>query len=185
MKLISLATTLTSLIATVSASLPSTYTLVADGGWTVVTDGTHLYIGTGDIKHYPILIRTPLPSPSPTPQSHTNPNPTNNTVKGGSNNTMITGHKQYDTTTGTQHLYVKEDETAPIALTEPNGAAPAGASVTGFDVDEGNYLLLDGLEAWGVEPSEGQIRRIYWLGGEDVREDSKGIGLWVKECRGC
>ncbi|GLA60843.1 hypothetical protein AtubIFM54640_001341 [Aspergillus tubingensis] len=145
MKLISLATTLTSLIATVSASLPSTYTLVADGGWTVVTDG----------------------------------------IKGGSNNTMITGHKQYDTTTGTQHLYVKEDETAPIALTEPNGAAPAGASVTGFDVDEGNYLLLDGLEAWGVEPSEGQIRRIYWLGGEDVREDSKGIGLWVKECRGC
>lgn len=91
MKLLSLATTLTSLIATVSASasLPSTYTLVADGGWTVVTDGSmhptspithittnhilnqlqiaHLYIGTGDIKHYPILIRTPLPSPSPFP----------------------------------------------------------------------------------------------------------------------
>lgn len=98
---------------------------------------------------------------------------------------MITGHQQYDTTTGIQHLYVKEDETAPIALTEPNGAAPAGASVTGFDVDEGNYLLLDGVEAWGVEPSEGQIRRIYWLGGEDVREDYKEIGLWVKECRGC
>ncbi|BCS12084.1 hypothetical protein ALUC_50130A [Aspergillus luchuensis] len=164
MKLFSLATTLTSLIATVSASLPSTYTLVADGGWTVVTDGTHLYIGTGDIKHYPILI-----------------------LKGGSNDTMITGHKQYDTTTGTQHLYVKKGETAPIALTEPNGAAPAGASVTGFDVDEGDYLLLDGVEAWGVEPNEGQIRRIYWLGEEEdnVGDEYKGIGLWVKECRGC
>ncbi|GAA92578.1 hypothetical protein AKAW_10692 [Aspergillus luchuensis IFO 4308] len=186
MKLFSLATTLTSLIATVSASLPSTYTLVADGGWTVVTDGTHLYIGTGDIKHYPILIRAP---PFPLPQTHpqTNTNPIYNTVKGGSNDTMITGHKQYDTTTGTQHLYVKKGETAPIALTEPNGAAPAGASVTGFDVDEGDYLLLDGVEAWGVEPNEGQIRRIYWLGEEEdnVGDEYKGIGLWVKECRGC
>ncbi|GLA53383.1 hypothetical protein AnigIFM63604_010474 [Aspergillus niger] len=165
MKFLSLATALSSLIATVSASIPSTYTLVADGGWTVVTDGTHLYIGTGDIEHYPILI-----------------------LKGGANNTMITGHKQYDTSTPLQHLYVKEDETAPIALTKPDGAAPAGASVTGFGVDGDNYLLLDGEEAWGVEPSEGQIRKIYWLGGDDGDEgegEYEGIGLWVKECRGC
>ncbi|CAK41763.1 uncharacterized protein An13g03670, partial [Aspergillus niger] len=38
MRLLSLATALSSLIATVSASIPSTYTLVADGGWTLVTE---------------------------------------------------------------------------------------------------------------------------------------------------
>ncbi|GKZ26330.1 hypothetical protein AbraIFM66951_002238 [Aspergillus brasiliensis] len=162
-----LITTLTSLLATTTtaSSFPSTYTLVADGGWTVVTDGTHLYIGTGDIQHYPILI-----------------------LKGGSNNTAITGHKQYDTTTGTQHLYVLEDQTKPIGLTDPNDAAAAGASVTGFGVDEDNYLLLNGEEAWGVQPREGQVRRIYWLGGDDIDDadgEFEGIGLWVKECRGC
>lgn len=58
MKLISLATTLTSLIATVSASasLPSTYTLVADGGWTVVTDGSmHTTSTISQITTYYIL----------------------------------------------------------------------------------------------------------------------------------
>lgn len=51
MRLLSLATALSSLIATVSASIPSTYTLVADGGWTVVTDGS-MYPTTTLIRLY-------------------------------------------------------------------------------------------------------------------------------------
>ncbi|PYI03979.1 hypothetical protein BO78DRAFT_186810 [Aspergillus sclerotiicarbonarius CBS 121057] len=161
MKLFSL-TALSSLVAaTVSAApFPSAYTLVADGGWTVVTDGTNAYIGTGDIANYPILI-----------------------LKGGDDNSMITGTEQHKSSAGVQHLYVMQDGNTPVALTDPNAGGPAGAVLTGFGIDDQNYLTVDGQNSFGVDPSEGQIRKIYHLDGSG--DQYQQISLWVKECKGC
>ncbi|OOF91777.1 hypothetical protein ASPCADRAFT_210756 [Aspergillus carbonarius ITEM 5010] len=161
MKLLTLTTLSSLLAATVSAApFPSAYTLVADGGWTVVTDGTNAYIGTGDIANYPILI-----------------------LKGGNDNSMITGTEQHKSSTGVQHLYVTQEGNTPVALTGPNAGAPAGAVLTGFGVNDQNYLTVDGQSSFGVDPSEGQIRKIYHLDGSGGQYQK--ISLWVKECKGC
>ncbi|RAH41032.1 uncharacterized protein BO95DRAFT_485768 [Aspergillus brunneoviolaceus CBS 621.78] len=141
---------------------PSAYTLVADGGWTVVTDGAHAFIGTGDIDNYPVLI-----------------------LKGGNNNSKITGAAQHRSSTGVQNLYVMGSTDAPVTLTSPDADAPSGAVVAGFGVDNQNYLTVNGKSsAFGVDPNSGQIREIYHLGkGSDSQYQP--ISLWVKECKGC
>ncbi|PYH40074.1 uncharacterized protein BP01DRAFT_370199 [Aspergillus saccharolyticus JOP 1030-1] len=155
-------TTVICALAAGAAALPfpSAYTLVADGGWTVVTDGTHAFIGTGDIENYPILI-----------------------LKGGNNHGKITGAAQHRASNGVQHLYVMSSTDAPMALTSPDSDAPGDAVVSEFGVDDQNYLTVNGKSAFGVDPNSGPIREIYHLGGSDSQYQP--ISLWVKECKGC
>ncbi|RAL07334.1 uncharacterized protein BO97DRAFT_418626 [Aspergillus homomorphus CBS 101889] len=178
--------TLVSVLAAGAAALPfpSAYTLVADGGWTVVTNGTHAFIGTGDINNYPILIRKPQLTPYKPhhPPQHPLTTPAD-TVKGGNNNGKITGTAQHRASGGVQHLYVMQSTDAPVTLTSPDSDAPTGAVVSGFGIDDQNYLTVNGKSSFGVDPNSGQIKEIYHLAGSGSQYQP--ISLWVKECKGC
>ncbi|PYH89476.1 hypothetical protein BO71DRAFT_336589, partial [Aspergillus ellipticus CBS 707.79] len=101
---------------------------------------------------------------------------------GGNANTPITAHKQH-TQSGPQNLYLQRNTDAPISLSAPNAAAPGGTVTSGFGVDEGGYLTVDGKRAFGVDGGEG-VRKVYYLGDGDGGK-LEGVGLWVKECKGC
>ena len=53
---------LTGFIGAISAaSLPNAFTLVAEGGKTVLTDGQNLYVGANTTTHEILIRKLPLP----------------------------------------------------------------------------------------------------------------------------
>ncbi|RHZ63412.1 uncharacterized protein CDV56_101801 [Aspergillus thermomutatus] len=145
--------------ATVAATLPEAFTLVAEGGYTVLTDGTNAFIGA-DATTHPILLLRPA------------------------SNGMVSYTAQDQTPTGWQNLYVVQDTNEPIALTVPHsGATPAGANLTGFGVNDEGYFTVGGETLFGVLADAGESKEVYWVGGEDGQ--FQNAPLWVKECKGC
>ncbi|KAK1144078.1 hypothetical protein N8T08_005740 [Aspergillus melleus] len=145
---------------TPGASLPEAFTLVAEGGLTVLTDGQYAYFG-GNTTDKEILILRSAP------------------------NGAVSFTSQDGVPTAFQSLYVVDQDTAPLGLTIPHsGAVPTGASTLNFGVNEQGYFTHDGkpwfaVEGYGSNPE----KTIYWYGRHS--STYRAANLWVKECRGC
>ncbi|KAL5355490.1 hypothetical protein BJX96DRAFT_64480 [Aspergillus floccosus] len=148
--------------ASVAASLPEAFTLVGEGGNTVLTDGTHAIISHNvtDATTYEILILHAA-------------------------NDQVTYTRQGSPPTAWQNLYVIEDHVDPIAMTIPHsGATPEGAALSGFGMTDDGYFTFNGVEAFVVDPNAGQRQQIYYQ-SPDVTTPYTQAPLWVKECKGC
>ncbi|EYE90792.1 uncharacterized protein EURHEDRAFT_381663 [Aspergillus ruber CBS 135680] len=144
-----------------TAALPEAFTLVADGGKTVLTDGQKLLIGADPASHEILILR-------------------------GSNETTGVSFTSKDQTpTGFQTLYVVDGQVAPVALTLPHsGATPEGASLDGFGTDKDGYFTHDGKNYFGIEGyGDNPERTINWVDGHSSTQ--RVVNLWVKECKGC
>ncbi|KAE8149871.1 hypothetical protein BDV25DRAFT_120382 [Aspergillus avenaceus] len=151
------------LSAVSAASLPSAFTLVAEGGLTVLTDGQYLYYGsdTDDKREIAIFHATPdTGSVSFTSKKATNPN-------------------------SWQNLYVVEKDTAPVSMTVPHsGNVPEGASTLDFGVNDDGYFTHAGNAYFAVEGyGDNPVKTVYWYGRHSSTYRSSN--LWVKECKGC
>ncbi|GES57972.1 hypothetical protein ATEIFO6365_0004004800 [Aspergillus terreus] len=159
---LSLAAVSSFVAASVAASLPAAFTLVADGGNTVLTDGTNAYISKNG-SDYPALDILILHS----------------------SNNQVTYTAEDSTPTGWQNLYVIEDKVDPIALTVPHsGATPEGANMTGFGMTDDGYFTFNGVQAFVVDPNAGERQEIYYQSPK-VPTPFTSTFLWVKECKGC
>ncbi|KAF7587683.1 hypothetical protein BBP40_006868 [Aspergillus hancockii] len=140
--------------AALAASLPESFTLVADGGNTVLTDGTHAIVDASQASTLEIL----------------------RLQSGGSG--AITYTRQGSPPTAWQNLYVIKDDTQPIALTIPHsGNTPDGAELTGFSVTEDGYLTFNGETSFGLSAEN---KEIYYLGKDS---ETPKVSLWVKELK--
>ncbi|KAJ5960674.1 uncharacterized protein N7479_007824 [Penicillium vulpinum] len=151
---------ITTFIGAISAtSLPNAFTLVAEGGKTVLTDGQNMYIGR-NTTNYEILI-----------------------LRGGSPNGLVSYTAKNAVPTGFQNLYIVEDSVSPVGLTLPHsGAVPEGGNVTGFGVnDQGLFTQGDrdwfSVEGYGDNP----VKEIYWYGAHN--SVYRGEKLYVKELK--
>ncbi|KAJ5469319.1 hypothetical protein N7539_008937 [Penicillium diatomitis] len=145
-----------------AASLPEAFTLVAEGGKTVVTDGQNLFVGTDSTANEVLILR------------------------GNAQDTPLTFTSKNSTPTGFQNLWVVEDDTLPVGLTIPHSAAyPEGASETGFGVNDDGLFTHDGNAYFAVDgyASGDQPLKVYWYGRHS--SEYKGMNLTVKECKGC
>ncbi|OGM41716.1 hypothetical protein ABOM_009894 [Aspergillus bombycis] len=146
-----------------AASLPAAFTLVAEGGLTVLTDGQYLYYGgngTDASKDIAIFHATP--------------------------DTGAVSYTAKDSTpTGWQNLYVVEKDTAPVGLTRPHsGAVPEGASTIDFSVDEKGLFAHGGNAYFAVEGyGDNPVKTVYWYGRHS--STYRAADLYVKECKGC
>ncbi|GAD98325.1 hypothetical protein AOR_1_66064 [Paecilomyces variotii No. 5] len=141
--------------AVTAATLPSAFTLVADGGKTVLTDGESLFIG-GNASEYEIAI-----------------------LQSGANG-AVTFTSTNETPTGWQNLYIVENEVEPVGMTRPHSAAlPEGATANGFGVNDDGYFT-NGDKAWfAVAAGNDPAKRVYWYGSHNGAFGS--ANLWVKE----
>ncbi|ODM14723.1 hypothetical protein SI65_09912 [Aspergillus cristatus] len=126
--------------AAMAASLPESFTLVADGGKTVLTDGSNAFIG-GSTDDKKILF-----------------------LRGGSAGSQVTYTADDQTPTGWQNLYAITNANKPIALTVPHsGATPEGANINGWGVNDDGYFTFNGEQAFAVQGDDG-AQKIYYLG---------------------
>ncbi|PLB43393.1 hypothetical protein P170DRAFT_514621 [Aspergillus steynii IBT 23096] len=143
--------------ATLAASLPEAFTLVAEGGKTALTDGSHVLIGA-DANENAILV-----------------------LKSG-NGGQVTYTREGSPPTGWQNLYVIEDAIKPVSLTVPHsGATPDKANLTGFGQSEDGYFTFGGKQLFGVSPQNPEQVSYIGLGHSNYEVTP----LWVKECKGC
>ncbi|KAL2870350.1 uncharacterized protein BJX67DRAFT_280910 [Aspergillus lucknowensis] len=156
---ISLAAVAAFVSAVTAATLPPAFTLVADGGYTVLTDGEYLYIN-GNATTNEIALFHSSPSTG-----------------------AVTFTSRNSTPTGWQNLYVVEKDVLPVGLTRPHsGAVPEGASINDFGTNEAGYFTHAGKDYFAVDGySSNPQKTIYWYG----RHNSvyRGVNLWVKEFR--
>ncbi|KAJ5151669.1 hypothetical protein N7492_009964, partial [Penicillium capsulatum] len=141
-----------------AAGLPGAFTLVADGGKTVLTDGQNLWIGTNTSTQEIAVLR------------------------GTGQNSPITFTAKDQTPTGWQNLYIIEDSVSPVGLTIPHsGATPKGANTTGFGVNEKGYLTQGGRDWFAIDGygSEKEVKEIFWYGAHNA--EYAAVNLWVKE----
>ncbi|KAL1856233.1 hypothetical protein Plec18167_006544 [Paecilomyces lecythidis] len=133
---------LAGLISAVSAaSLPSAFTLVAEGGYTVLTDGSNAFLGS-DSANYEILILNSAP------------------------NGAVSFTSKNQSPTGWQNLYVVEQGSQPVGLTSPHsGAVPQGATINGFGVDDNGYFTQNNKSAFSVlQTDQGPTKKLFWEG---------------------
>ncbi|CEJ61537.1 hypothetical protein PMG11_10068 [Penicillium brasilianum] len=148
--------------AAAAASLPAAFTLVADGGRTVLTDGENAWVGVNSTTHEILILR------------------------GGGDNGPVSFTSKSQTPTGFQSLYIVENEVEPVGLTRPHSAAvPEGANTTGFGVNDEGYFTHNGNAWFAIDGyDDGKTaKEIYWYGSHNA--EFGGINLWVKECKGC
>lgn len=83
------------------------------------------------------------------------------------------------TPTGWQNLYAVKGGNEPVGLTAPHSASTAaGASLTGFSVDDQGHFTFQGKPTFGVKGSDG-VQKVYFLGdGNGQFQQSR---LFVKE----
>ncbi|KAJ5667795.1 uncharacterized protein N7477_006365 [Penicillium maclennaniae] len=148
-------------IAISAASLPAAFTLVGDGGQTVLTDGTNAYVGGDTDANHEILI-----------------------LRSGPNG-MVSFTSKNSTPTGFQNLYVIPDTVEPIALTVPHsGATPQGASTNDFGVNDEGYFTHNGKAYFAKDGyGESKVKELFWYGSHNAEYEA--ANLYVKECKGC
>ncbi|KAK5807686.1 hypothetical protein VI817_001944 [Penicillium citrinum] len=162
--------------AVAAAKLPSAFTLVADGGKTVLTDGQSLWVGANTTTHE-IAIRKSLHYLN---DSIITPNLNASTVRSGQNGAVSFTSKN-GVPTAFQSLYIVENSVSPVGLTVPHsGATPEGATTLGFDQTEKGYFAHKGKDWYSVDvPNEAGPKEIFWYGAHNAEYGA--INLWVKE----
>ncbi|KAE8353849.1 hypothetical protein BDV28DRAFT_99285 [Aspergillus coremiiformis] len=154
------------LSAVSAASLPATFTLVAEGGFNVVTDGKNLYFGV-----------TKIDATHKIANFHTVP-------ETGALKVVTYTAGETGTITTTQDLYILENENGPVTLAPPSGSIPAGASATHFGVTDDGFLDHDGKAYFAIEGyGENPVKTIFWSGGHSSTQ--RTTNLEVKKCQGC
>ncbi|KAF7589818.1 hypothetical protein BBP40_003628 [Aspergillus hancockii] len=151
------------LSAVSAASLPAAFTLVAEGGLTVLTDGQYLTYGhNGTDANHKIAIFHATPDTG-----------------------AVSYTAQDASPTGWQNLYIVEKDTAPVGLTRPHsGAVPEGATILNFGVNEEGYFTNGDNAYFAVEGyGDNPIKTVYWYGRHS--STYRASNLWVKECKGC
>ncbi|KAL4759285.1 uncharacterized protein BDW70DRAFT_84500 [Aspergillus foveolatus] len=143
--------------AVTAATLPSAFTLVADGGSTVLTDGEYLYVG-GNTTTNEIAIFHSTPDTG-----------------------AVSFTSKSSTPTGFQNLYVVEKTVLPVGLTRPHsGALPEGASMLDFGVNEEGYFTHADKDYFAIEGyGDNPQKTIYWYGAHS--STYRAVNLWVKE----
>ncbi|KAI9375166.1 hypothetical protein BJX61DRAFT_191973 [Aspergillus egyptiacus] len=143
--------------AVTAASLPPAFTLVAEGGSTVLTDGQYLYVN-GNTTSQEIAI-----------------------FRSNGDTGMVTFTSKDSTPTGFQNVFVVENTVLPVELTRPHsGAVPEGASMSDFGMtDDGYFTHADkdwfAVDGYGSNPQ----KTIYWYGAHS--STYRAMPLWVKE----
>ncbi|KAL2822785.1 hypothetical protein BDW59DRAFT_149167 [Aspergillus cavernicola] len=153
----SLATVAAFVSAVTAATLPSAFTLVADGGYTVLTDGEYLYVG-GNTTTNEIAIFHATPDTG-----------------------LVSFTSQDSTPTGFHNLFVVEKSVLPVELTRPHsGATPNGASTVDFGVNDDGYFTHAGKDYFAVDGyGSNPQKTIYWYGSHN--SVYRSLPLWVKE----
>ncbi|KAL4928968.1 uncharacterized protein BDV17DRAFT_262448 [Aspergillus undulatus] len=143
--------------AAAAATLPSAFTLVGDGGQTVLTDGQYLYVG-GNTTSNEVAIFHATPDTG-----------------------AVSFTSQNGVPTAFQSLYIVEKTVSPVGLTIPHsGATPEGASTTDFGVNEEGYFTHAGKDYFAVEGyGSNPQKTIYWYGAHS--STYRAENLWVKE----
>ncbi|KAJ5110439.1 hypothetical protein N7532_000974 [Penicillium argentinense] len=146
--------------AVAGVGLPSAFTLVADGGKTVLTDGNNLWIGANSTTHEIAILRS-------------------------GENGAVSFTSKNGVPTAFQSLYVIDKEVSPVGLTIPHsGATPKGASTTGFGQTPKGYFSWEGKTWFSIDGyGEAKEKEIFWYGAHNAEYAS--VNLWVKECKGC
>ncbi|KAF5866711.1 hypothetical protein ETB97_009868 [Aspergillus alliaceus] len=147
------------LSAVSAASLPAAFTLVAEGGSTVLTDGEYLYYGgNGTDANHKIAIFHATPDTG-----------------------AVSYTAEDQTPTGWQNLYVVEKDTAPVGLTRPHsGAVPEGASTVDFSVNDKGLFAHGGNAYFAVEGyGDNPVKTVYWYGRHS--STYRAADLYVKE----
>ncbi|KAJ6022709.1 uncharacterized protein N7446_013060 [Penicillium canescens] len=142
-----------------AATVPSAFTLVAEGGKTVLTDGQYAFVGANTTDHEILILR------------------------GGSPNGLVSFTSKDGVPTAFQNLYIVEDSVSPLGLTLPHsGAVPQGGNTTGFGVND-KGLFTHGGKAWFAVDGYGQnpVQQIYWYGAHNAEYRSEQ--LYVKELK--
>ncbi|KAI9041424.1 uncharacterized protein KD926_006820 [Aspergillus affinis] len=143
--------------ASLAASLPEAFTLVAEGGKTVLTDGSNALIGADANKNEILILH-------------------------GGEGGGATYTREGSPPTAWQNLYVVDNAIKPIALTIPHsGATPENANLTGFGQTEDGYFTFGGKQLFGVSPQSPEKVAYIGLG----KSNYEVTPLWVKECKGC
>ncbi|KAF9890564.1 hypothetical protein FE257_005695 [Aspergillus nanangensis] len=156
---LSLAAASSFVAASVAASLPEAFTLVAQGGHTVLTDGTNAVISHNVSDTLPILI-----------------------LHGANGGATYT--RQGSPPTAWQNLYVIAGADKPIGLTIPHsGALPDNAKTSGFAMTDDGWLTFEGEQAFAPTTEVDEHQNIVYLGANNGGYQQAPI--WVKECRGC
>ncbi|KAL4864734.1 hypothetical protein BDV12DRAFT_175711 [Aspergillus spectabilis] len=143
--------------AVTAASLPPAFTLVADGGYTVLTDGQYLYVG-GNTTTNEIAIFHSTPDTG-----------------------AVSFTSQDAVPTGWQNIFVVEKTVLPVELTRPHsGAIPQGASTLDFGVNDEGYFTHAGKDYFAVDGHGSNPQKtIYWYGSHS--STYRAVNLWVKE----
>ncbi|OQD71522.1 hypothetical protein PENPOL_c001G03333 [Penicillium polonicum] len=142
-----------------AANLPNAFTLVAEGGKTVLTDGQNAYIGANTTDHEILILR------------------------GGSPNGLVTYTAKNGVPTAFQNLYIVENSVSPLGMTLPHsGAVPEGGNTTGFGVNE-EGLFTHGGKAWFAIDGygENEVKEIFWYAAHNAEYRSEN--LYVKELK--
>ncbi|KKK16919.1 hypothetical protein P175DRAFT_0497291 [Aspergillus ochraceoroseus IBT 24754] len=152
----SLATIAAFASAVSAATLPAAFTLVAQSGSTIVTDGEYLYQGP-DAAGKEIAI-----------------------FHSGTNGAVSFTSKS-ETPTGWQNIYVIENAVDPVGLTRPHsGAIPDGGNMLGFGVNDQGYFTHDGNDYFSVDGyGESPEKTIFWYGSHN--SEYMATYLTVKE----
>ncbi|KAE8338712.1 hypothetical protein BDV24DRAFT_137541 [Aspergillus arachidicola] len=149
-----LAAASTFITAALAATLPKSFTLVADGGNTVLTDNTNAIVDASQATTLEIL-----------------------RLKSEDGKT-ITFTQQALPPTSWQNLYAIAGKSEPLGLTTPHSAAiPDGAVLNGWGITDDGYLTFNGQNNFGLSEDKHQI---YFL-GEDATVPK--VTLWVKELK--
>lgn len=172
--------TITAFVGAISAAnLPNAFTLVAEGGKTVLTDGQNAYIGANTTDHEILIRKYPV-------VHNLDPPPNINAfflVRGGSPNGLVSYTAKNGVPTAFQNLYIVEDAVSPLGLTLPHsGAVPEGGNITGFSVND-QGLFTHGGKAWFAIDGYGdnEVKEIYWYGAHS--STYRGEKLYVKELK--
>lgn len=142
-----------------AASLPDAFTLVAEGGRTVLTDGQNAYINANTTDHEILILR------------------------GGSPNGLVSFTAKNGVPTAFQNLYIVEDSVSPLGLTVPHsGAVPEGGNMTGFGVND-QGMFTHGGKAWFAIDGygENEVKEIFWYAAHNAEYRSEQ--LYVKELK--
>ncbi|KAL5339548.1 hypothetical protein BJX70DRAFT_363988 [Aspergillus crustosus] len=136
----SLASVAAFVCAVTAATLPPAFTLVADGGYTFLTDGQYLYVG-GNTTANGIAI------------FHSSPD-----------TGAVSFTSEHAIPTGWQNIFVVEKSVSPVGLTRPHsGAVPTGASTLDFGVNDEGYFTHAGQDYFAVDGyGSNPQKTIYW-----------------------
>ncbi|KAE8330528.1 hypothetical protein BDV39DRAFT_201934 [Aspergillus sergii] len=150
-----LAAASTFITAALAATLPKSFTLVADGGNTVLTDNTNAIVDASQASTLEIL-----------------------RLKSEDGKTITFTQQKAVNPNSWQSLYAIAGKSEPLGLTIPHsGATPDGAVLNGWGITDDGYLTFNGLNNFGLSEDKHQI---YFLGeGATVPK----VTLWVKELK--